>query len=199
MKLQRLNRVPVGSTAGSLPIKCCAEGCQAQERYDVAQDVPWYHDTEQELHFLCPGHSMLEDLDPEDPRNRSVLQGVPVRSNLAFQDIGSLGELMTVTQHSDRIIDRRNMGPKDMWLSLPSGVGRPPRYIYVRPTEKLEQVVAGMLYGTELPFDQHFYVQVNKYRDDEYLVSIKYQQIIGSRYVCRVSRQILDSFLDTVV
>lgn len=199
MKLQPLTRVPANSTAGDMLITCAEAGCTAEVRYRDAQET-WYVDVEgDKLDHYCPEHSKLEDLDPEDWRNRSLLHRVPVRSNMFFQDVQSLDELMTIDQYGSRMIERRFIDSKTMWLCLPSELNRPLIYIYVKPTAKLEEVVLSTIYGGNQPYDHYHYVQVNKYGDDEYLISLKYQHIIGSRYICRVPRQVLDSFLAQVV
>lgn len=199
MKLQPLTRVPADCIEGRVHIFCAATGCTAEGQYRDLQDT-WYVDVDNnKLDHYCPEHSKLEDLDPEDGRNRKLLHRVPVRSNMFFQDVQSLDELMTIDQYSNRMVERRFIDSKTMWLCLPSELNRPLIYIYVKPTAKLEEVVLSTIYGGNQPYDQYHYVQVNKYGDDEYLISLKYQQIIGSRYVCRVSRQVLDSFLAKVV
>ena len=94
----------------------------------------------------------------------------------------------------------RSRRGNELWLSLPHDYGFP-LYTTVRATAELKDFVArNSIYGDEHDLDKSHYLEA-VFRDDETaLVVLKYQQILGSRWLCIVPQaQIFDFVRDNPV
>lgn len=156
----------------------------------------WYEDFSQPAEaraYYCPEHALLEDLDPDYSGNQSTLFGIPVSRKMPLQ-MQSLDEIFErpvvykTAQHS--LTSRANGLRPPLWVSLPVGRNFFPHQ-YVEPKSSLVPVFDTMINGLH----GDYYVDVAFRRDGFALVSLKYQQILGCRFVCVIPNQaVLDFF-----
>lgn len=176
---------------------CCLV-CDAKVRVEAGQAVGWYRDYAPNLsapdaaEFICPSCAMLEDLDPDWPDNQTMLAHVPVRRKMPFRVESSLLELFDDLTYADKA---GQTPAGKLWVSLPVNAGFP-LYGSVEPTPALKGLIAQMIYGDRpgACLDKHYYLDIIWRGETEALVMIKYQQILGQRYVAIVPRQLVIDF-----
>lgn len=175
---------------------CCLV-CDAKVRVEAGQAVGWYRDYAPNLaapdaaEFICSNCAMLEDLDPDWPDNQVALAWVPVRRKMPIQIRESLAELFTERSTGKAAGETP---PGMLWVSLPVGCGFD-LYNHVRPSQALIDVMATMIYSAQPGVNpsNHYYLDIS-WRDDHALIQVKYQQILGHRYVAIVPRQFVNDF-----
>lgn len=80
----------------------------------------------------------------------------------------------------------RGRGGAEMWLSLPHHEGFP-LYVTVRATPLLADFIKGhSIYGEERDLDRSHYLEVTFRDDGTALISMQFQQILGSWWLCVV-------------
>lgn len=103
-----------------------------------------------------------------------------------------LKELCTIESFDDK--PTRRHGPR-LWLSLPHGESFP-LYCTVRASEQLSQFIReNSIYGDEPDLDRSHYLEVVFRDDGTALVVLKYQQILGSRWLCTVPQDTVRAFV----
>jgi hypothetical protein len=87
--------------------------------------------------------------------------------------------------------------PDEMWLCLPHNEElSAPLYVTVRATPALAQFIRNnSIYGNEHTLDRSHYLKVTFRDDDSALISMQYQQIIGSRWLCVVPQDDVRAFV----
>ena len=170
----------------------CAQ-CGERAAPAAERSAGWYYDAADAQRglgtFYCPKHARLEDLDPDWPANQEVLFRVPVSRKMPLQ-VETLDELFLDLEWHMTMRAAQQRENKKWWVSLPVGFGFVP-YQYVTPSIKLRPVIDQMVYGDT----GHYYVDITFRNDALALVSLKYEQILGQRYVCLVrAAEVLDFF-----
>lgn len=137
--------------------------------------------------FYCPRHALLEDLDPDWPDNQKLLQGVPVSRKMPLQGITDPAELFhDMVLEKQAGANHQNLQNR-CWISLPVGHGYN-LYHYAK-LQPAVQAIAGSMVSSDL------YVEIVQRSNGTLLVSLKYQRMLGSRFVCILpSIRCLDSF-----
>jgi hypothetical protein len=92
------------------------------------------------------------------------------------------------------------LGGPEMWLSLPHDQGFP-LYPTIRATPMLADFIKGnSIYGDERDLSRSHYIEVCFRDDGTALVLMKYQQILGSRWLCIVPQsQVIEWVRSNVV
>lgn len=167
---------------------CAVEGCTKAQEF-------WYPTLKQ---GRCGEHTLLADLDPEHPVNRRKLHGVPVACNFVAPLDMPLKDLFekVLVRPTDKL---DHIGQQQLLLSLL--LPHSPRYRHARsqypvtnlqmahtpkvvPSQALLEIVeTKMLYGLSKPLTNHYFLEIVERHDDQILLSLKYQQIIGRRYL----------------
>lgn len=87
----------------------------------------------------------------------------------------------------------------ELWLSLPHGEDFP-LYITVRATPRLAEFIAAhSIYGGQPNLDRDHFLQVVFRDDDTALVVIRYQQILGSGWLCIVPKAAVTEWARSIV
>lgn len=146
---------------------CVHEGCNRPAEF---KDL----DSE---YAACVEHTAIEDLDPECPKNQTLLANVPVSRMAAFPEIEKFSDLF-----GKRSLNKER-GARGLWISLPVGC------VVKGGTAEAKDILAdfimeNLVYGDEAgqSLDKFYYVQVVQ-RDDIAVIHIKYQQILGTRLI----------------
>lgn len=155
----------------------------------------WYEDfsalIEPRAHY-CPEHALLEDLDPEFPGNQTTLYGVPVTRKMPLQ-VESLHEIFSDLEVHPSLFDADKRGNNKWWVSLPTGRGFC-MFQYVNHTAKLLPVFDAMPKGV----NGGYYIDIIFRENGTALVSLKYQLILGQRFVCIVPKSAVFDFFKQV-
>lgn len=145
--------------------ECVHEGCHRPAEF---KDL----DSE---HATCVEHTILEDLDPECDKNKTLL---------AHQIVSRLTVFPWIEKFSDLFgqrVPNKERGARGLWVSLPIGSvvkGGTAEAKDVLTDFILENMVYGDVAGQSL--DQFYYIQVVQHADIA-VIHIKYQQILGTR------------------
>jgi hypothetical protein len=167
---------------GTLASACCK--CAQEATFcDVAESL--FSHSEK---FYCGKHAQLEDLDPDEYANQRVLDGAPVSRKMAFPECMDIEELFAkVPQDGPRTGTR-------LWCSVTNHYELESADLAPRPAV-LEWIAANSIYGKELPLDKNHFIQINHWEDRGVaLVTLKYQQIIGSHYLAIVPWETVEKF-----
>lgn len=162
--------------------------CASMVNGRAARAEGWYEDCSVEpgdlRQFYCREHVLLEDLDPDYPPNDRYLEGSPVTRRLPLMGRRMDDLFSGLVTHGKAGMVKEGW----LWASLPVGEGFP-LYRSVRPSPDVVEVLARMIYGDcNGNFDSKYYLQVAWVGEDEALLTIKYQQILGHRYLARIDR-----------
>jgi len=85
----------------------------------------------------------------------------------------------------------------ELWLRLPVNLGFP-LYMTVLATPRLAEFMkANSIYGDEPNLDQSHYLEAFFRDDGTALIEFKYQQIIGSRWLCIVPQSQVTEWMQT--
>jgi hypothetical protein len=137
----------------------------------------------------CGSHALLEDLDPDDVRNSHMLTGVSASRMAVFpqcMDIEELFALSPPMEHGKR-------ASLQMWVSC---------FAFSRQAQMLQRgdVVArpathewikeNLIYGSNPQLDDSYYIEIHRCDDGNgtplAYIRLKYQQILGSRFLAVV-------------
>lgn len=187
--LRPLQYTPDPSRASHDVVTCRTCGINMSE-YEACK-AGWYRDAGAPQDHYCPAHTLLEDLDPDWLPNDRVLEGLPVSRKMPLQGITDLAQIFSkpIAYRAPREAEEARRNGR-FWVHLPTGSGFCP-YPYVIPTEAVLPVLDQMVYGRH----GDYYFDIIWRHSDTALVSLKYQQILGQRFVCLVPRQaVLDFF-----
>lgn len=120
-------------------------------------------------------------------------------STKLYLEGATLSELMTIQRFESK--PRGARGNHEMWLRLPSDEDFP-RYTIVRATPQLVKFIAdNSIYGGNAEtMERNHYLEI-VFRDDDgsALVSMKYQHILGSRWLCVVSQSDVRAFIQSAL
>lgn len=195
-----LRPLPVGELPGvELHCHTCSTACHG----DDAARAGWYGDFA--LVFAgqsitqgvyCPEHAMLEDMDPDWPANQNTLYRVPVSRNMLLKDVTSLDQIFTepvqypTLEAASKARSNVHLKGSKWWVRLPVTMDFAP-WQYVDHQPALQPVFDNLLYGAE----GDYYFEITFRQDDLALVSIKYEKILGSRFICLVPKaEVIDFF-----
>lgn len=146
---------------------CMAKDCNKPAGYRNA--------AEPEGEAYCAEHTLLEDLDPLWPSNQKLLDRVPVSRMAAFTGLEKFSDLFSKREQN------KDRGQRGLWVSTPAGSG-----INGASADAKDELVAwitgNLIYGAVAPLDKSYYIQVMR-RGDLAFINLKYQQILGTRFL----------------
>ena len=150
--------------------------CEAQAQYYDHVDGAVY----------CGEHTLLEDLDPENAANQRTLQGCAVSRLAAFPELQLFSELFEKREPN------KNRGDKGVWISVPTSANIKQNSADAKGP-LIEWIKENLIYGAA-SLDPHYYIQLSR-KGEMAFVYIKYQQILGSRFIGIVSwESVVDFF-----
>lgn len=170
-----------------LSVSCSHPECRAALRYDGARRLGWTLDADAGVPtYYCSMHSPLSAMDEEHPSNQAALANWPVKASQLMPG-ATLDELFAEPLQwltFDAARDRRDLAER-LYVSLPLVYGVRGRQVFVKPSPALAaKIEEAMAYGKGM---REYYLQVVLAEDlDEAWVLVRYQRILGQRYVCRV-------------
>lgn len=160
--------------------QCDAEGCNRPASFkDAASDEAY-----------CDEHTTLEDLDPTWPSNASLLNGIPVSRNAAFTWITKMSDLFTPREPN------KHRGARGLWVSLPTSTKIRQNSADAKDV-LADWIGSNLIYGSAGGLDKHYYIQVIFKGDLAYL-HIKYQQILGTRFLGIVEAESVKEFFGVI-
>jgi len=159
--------------------KCCVCGAENDSRF--------YYDPPARK-FYCSSHTLLEDLDPLNKRNASMLFGCPVSRLTVFPELENIRDLLvpiTAPKRGEPNFYCRS----DMFPNL-----------RVMPTPALTAwVYNNMLYPRLTPDKYFFDLHIREYGGvDLAWLSLRYQEILGTRYLAVVTRANVEKIFGAV-
>lgn len=159
---------------------CTAEGCNSPAEYHNAAA------TEGEAY--CAEHTMLEDLDPNWPSNRDLLDRQSVSRQATFPDIEKFSDLFRPRPSGE---DRGKVG---VWISLPTACGLRGNSADAKD-RLLDHIRERTIFGEESrnSLDKFYYIQIVQ-RGDLAYIYLKFQQITGSHFMGIVTWESLKEF-----
>ena len=149
----------------------------------------------------CSKHALLEDLDPDDVRNSSMLTGVSASRMSVFPqclDIEELFSLSPPMEHGKR-------ASLQMWVSCFAFSSRGSMLqrgdVVARPA-LYEWIKENLIYGGHLKLDDSYYIEIHRSDDGNGVplayIRLKYQQILGSRFLAVVPWETVVKFFGEV-
>lgn len=171
---------PINQDAGVICSKCQA----AALYYDAAEAGPTGY---------CGNHALLEDLDPDDSLNSRMLMGIPVSRTAAFPECMDIGELFA----SAPAVPRDKRATAQMWARLsphnpPQGLDD----VIARPLV-VEWVKLNSIYSGDHKLDTNHYIEIVLREVDGRRVAfifLKFQHILGSRFLAVVPEETVEAF-----
>lgn len=162
--------------------KICGMCKKPAEYYDVALPV-------EEFFFYCGDHSLLEDLDPDDFLNQHTLTGAYVSRRAAFPECMDIEELFAKTPRAALSGRPHTL---QMWASVVNANHIQQWDVVARPAV-VGWIQENSIYTT--PLDANHYIQITC-REDEDLafITLKFQQILGSRLLAIVPLKTVEKF-----
>lgn len=163
--------------------QCCKCGGLAGY-YDAALPV-------EAPEFYCSVDALLEDLDPDEFGNQHTLTGAVVSRKTEFPDCMDIEELFARTKVVMPPTKRHSL---QMWANVVDSRQLYEWDVVARPAV-WDWIQENSIYGSEVPLERHYYVQVNRWEDRGVaLVTLKFQQIIGSHYLAIVPWETVEKF-----
>ena len=170
----------VNLTAGKICDKCK----KAAEYYDAALPV-------ESFAFYCGDHARLEDLDPDDRINDRMLGGIPVSRKMAFPECLDIEELFAKTPKAELNVRRHTL---QMWANVVDSPQLQKWDVVARPATA-DWIKEHSIYSGDADLDRSHFVQINHWEDrDVALISLKFQQILGTHYLAIVPWETVEKF-----
>lgn len=154
-----------------------------------------YYDAGQtggELALYCGGHALLEDLDPDDAGNKGTLQGYPVSRTMPFPDCMDIADLLTKVPAK---AGSKRLGTQ-MWASTNPLNDLQLWDVGLKP-EAEKWLREHSIYGSDADLDKNHYVEITcqtRGGVNVALIRIKFQYIIGGKYLAMVPWNTVEAF-----
>lgn len=160
----------------------CQECGSLATFYDAAAPAEGY----------CGSHALLEDLDPQARDNQQILGGIPVSRTMPFPDCMDIADLLTKVPAK---AGSKRLGTQ-MWAST-------------NPLNDLKLWDVGLkqeaekwlrehsIYGSDADLDKNHYVEITcqtRGGVNVALIRIKFQYIIGGKYLAMVPWNTVEAF-----
>lgn len=144
---------------------CCGEGCNSPATFKDAHGSMAF----------CNEHTLLEDLDPGWSSNQRLLDRAPVSRMAAFTWLEKFSDLFSKREQN------KDRGQRGLWVSMPTGTGLNGESADAKDA-LVDWIAGSLIYGAGGPLDKSYYVQVIR-RGDLAYINLKYQQILGTRFL----------------
>lgn len=171
----------VNKSAGKICDKCKKDA----EYYDAALPV-------ESFAFYCGNHCLLEDLDPDDVLNQRMLGGMPVSRKMAFPECADIEELFAATPRPTGIEKRHTLQMYASVMGFPRMSATTD--VVARPAVA-EWIREHSIYSSDPDLDKNHFIQINPWDEQKIaLISLKFQQILGTHYLAIVPWKTVEKF-----